>query len=211
MPKHNIAIVEDNALLGNEICAYISRFYPAVLYLNGSTFLTDIKSGDRFFDLVLLDIGLPDISGVDIIKEIKVSHPNTEILMHTVNEDTASILNSIENGASGYVLKGTNPAQTMEAIETVMRRGSFLTPKIARKILNILSQSTQKESKHNLDEYNLTHREKEILQEVIHGLTDREIAKKLDMSTHTVNMHLRGVYKKMQVNSRLEVRSKFKL
>ena len=211
MPQYNIAIVEDNVLLGNEICAYISKFYPAVLYLNGSDFLADIKSGGKFFDLVLLDISLPDMSGVDIIKEIKGSHPDTEILMHTVNEDTASIINSIENGASGYVLKGTNPAQTMEAIETVMQGGSFLTPKIARKILNIVSKSTQKESEHNLDEYNLTHREKEILQEVIHGLTDREIAQKLDMSIHTVNMHLRGVYKKMQVNSRLEVRSKFNL
>lgn len=211
MPKYNIAIVEDNVLLGNEICAYISKFYPASLYLTGLTFLADIKSGGRSFDLVLLDIGLPDISGVDIIKEIKVSYPNTEILMHTVNEDTASITNSIENGASGYVLKGSNPAQTMEAIETVMQGGSFLTPKIARKILNIVSKSTQKESEHNPDEYNLTHREKEILHEVIQGLTDREIAQKLDMSIHTVNMHLRGVYRKMQVNSRIEARSKFKL
>lgn len=211
MPKYNIAIVEDNLLLGNEICTYISKFYPAVLYLNGSTFLADIKSGGRFFDLVLLDISLPDISGVDIIKEIKESHPDTEILMHTVNEDTASIINSIENGASGYVLKGSNPAQTMEAIETVMRGGSFLTSKIARKILNIVSKLIQEDSKHNLDEYNLTHREKEILQEVIKGFTDGEIAKALNMSTHTVNMHLRSVYRKMQVNSRIEVRSKFNL
>jgi DNA-binding NarL/FixJ family response regulator len=140
-----------------------------------------------------------------LTKIIKEKYPNIEIIMQTVNEENNIIISSIEAGCSGYLLKTSTADEIRLAINIVQEGGSFLTGKIARKILQRVKVT---ENTNAASKFGLTQREKDILDELVRGAKNKEIAAKYDITTHTVNMHLRNVYIKMQVNSRSEAISK---
>lgn len=146
--------------------------------------------------VILLDLGLPGMSGVEGIKRIKASLPGIEILVFSVFDDNERVFNAICAGASGYLLKTSSMAEIPEAIREVLAGGAPMNARIARRVLEMFS----KVAPSNKD-YGLTVRETEVLDQMVEGLTKKEIADRLDLSFHTVDKHIRGIYSKLHVNT----------
>lgn len=154
-------------------------------------------------DVVLLDIGLPGISGLAAISTIKQKLPETEIIMLTVHEDSERIFRALKTGASGYLIKSTPLAEIKDAIVEVSNGGAPMSPIIARKVINHFNEdkSTKKESP-------LSDKEKVIVNYVVDGLNLKMIAANLNVSIDTVKYHCKNIYKKLQINSKGELISK---
>ena len=155
-------------------------------------------------DVILLDINLPKMSGIEAIVHLKENHPAVRIIMLTILEDDANVLKSIQNGADGYVLKKTNPLKIMEALRQVYEGGSPLTPSIAKQLLNIFKSGAPPPE----SDYHLTAREKEVLTRIISGQSTDDIARELFISPETVRNHFRHIYEKLQVHTRSQAVSK---
>lgn len=148
-------------------------------------------------EVILLDIGLPGMSGVEGVSRFKAVSPSTHIIILTVYDDNENVFNALCAGASGYLLKDAPPQQTVDAIEDVLAGGAPMNMHIARKVLDMFVGSVPQKK-----EYGLTEREKQILKLMVEGLTKKKIADKLFLSYHTVNTHLKNIYSKLQVNTR---------
>jgi DNA-binding NarL/FixJ family response regulator len=148
-------------------------------------------------EVILLDIGLPGLSGLDGIQQFKALSPATHIIILTVFEDTDKIFRAICAGASGYLLKTSPADQIAQAIREVLGGGAPMTPQIARSVLNLFARLAGPPPEHDLSQ-----REKETLEFVVQGLTTKEIADRLALSIHTVDTHLRNIYRKLHVHSR---------
>ncbi len=154
-------------------------------------------------DVVLMDINIPGLNGIEAVKEIKAHFPHVNVCMQTVFEDEDKIFASLCNGASGYILKNTPPDKVLQAIREVADGGSFFTPSVAKKILNNFQQQPQH------GEYiQLTDKEKEVLKYLVEGLSYKMIADKLFVSFHTIHSHVKNIYEKLHVNSKGEAVSK---
>jgi len=155
-------------------------------------------------DVILLDINLPEMSGIEAIPLLKEKHPPVRIIMLTILDDDVNVVKSIQNGADGYVLKKTNPLKIMEALRQVYEGGSPLTPSVAKQLLNIFKTNAPLPQ----SDYHLTIREKEILTMIVSGESTEIIANKLFISPETVRNHFRHIYTKLQVHSRSQAVSK---
>ncbi len=153
-------------------------------------------------DVVLNDIGLPGMNGIDGIKTIRKLFPDTDIIMLTVFSDNEKIFSSICAGATGYALKGTPLPDIYKAIIQIKNGGSFMSPSIARKVMNFFIP----EKKYQFE--GLTPKEKEIVEALTEGLSYKLIASKLNVSMDTVRFHIKNIYRKLHVNSKSEVISK---
>lgn len=154
-------------------------------------------------DVTLMDIHLPGINGIEAVRKLKQQCPNTQFIMSTVYEDDENIFESLKAGASGYLLKKTNPSKILEAITEVHEGGSPMSSQIARKVIASFQQ------KNSIDEVEiLTPKEKEILKELSKGLRYKEIAANMHISMETVRTHARRIYEKLQVQSRTEALNK---
>jgi|SRR5690554_450038 len=149
-------------------------------------------------DIVLMDIEMPGITGIEAVKLIKEAYPKVTIIMQTVFEDEYLIFEAIKAGASGYILKKTSPDKIIEGIKDAYQGGGPMTPIIASKVLKFFQSEPLAGAK---EDYQLTTREKEILALLTKGLSYKMIADKLNISYHTVNSHLRHTYEKLHVNS----------
>jgi DNA-binding NarL/FixJ family response regulator len=147
--------------------------------------------------LILLDVGLPGMSGLDGIRLIKERAPKTLMVILTVFEDDDKVFKAICAGASGYLLKTSSVAEITQAVRDALAGGSPMTPRIARRVLEMFSELAPKHSN-----YGLSDREKEILQLMTTGLIKKEIADRLTLSVHTVDTYLRRIYEKLEVNTR---------
>lgn len=154
-------------------------------------------------DVVLMDINLPGINGIECVKQLKPLMPDTQFIMSTVYEDDENIYESLKAGATGYLLKKTVPSRILEAIDEVYQGGSPMSTQIARRVI----ASFQKEDDIEASEL-LTSREKEILKNLAEGLRYKEIAAKLKISIETVRTHARRIYEKLHVQSRTEALNK---
>ena len=148
-------------------------------------------------DLLLLDVGLPGMSGLDGIRLIRERSPEMLIIILTVFEDDDKVFQAICAGASGYLLKTSSAADITQAVHDALAGGSPMNPRIARRVLQMFSKFAPKQS-----DYGLSEREKEILQLMTTGLIKKEIADRLALSIHTVDTYLRRIYEKLQVNTR---------
>lgn len=146
--------------------------------------------------VVLLDLGLPGLGGLDTLPRLKAASPSCEVIIFTVFDDAEKIYRAICAGASGYLLKSEPVPAIVRAIEEVLEGGSPMHPQVARKVLDRLSGRTRVES-----DTRLSDREREVLQRMAEGLTKKEIAAALDLSIHTVDNYLRRIYKKLHVNT----------
>ena len=155
-------------------------------------------------DVIIMDIKMPEVSGIEAVKTIKKEHPAIQILMQTVFEDEDKVFAAICAGASGYILKGTPPDDILEAIAEVYTGGSPMSPSIARKVLSFFQLVHQPEPEF----YDLSKREKEILKCLVDGLSYKMIADTCFISINTVNSHIRKIYDKLHVNSSQEAISK---
>lgn len=163
--------------------------------------------------VILMDIKLPGMSGIETTILVKEIHPDINVVMQTVFEDEDRIFNSIQAGASGYLLKDISLDDYIEAIHEIHSGGAPITPSIASKLLNYMRESKKdyQDAPSRHLEFNLTNREFEILELIVEDLTDHMIADQLHISPHTVRTHIKNIYKKLHVHSRASaVRFAFK-
>ncbi|MBI5042339.1 MAG: response regulator transcription factor [Nitrospirae bacterium] len=200
----NIAIVEDDPLLrenlklllnGEKDISVISDWGSAEEAL---TAIRQQGAAAPCFDIMLVDLGLPIMSGIDLIKKVKEKKPEVELMAHTVFEDRDNVFSAIKAGASGYILKGSSPRELIEALHSLYQGGAPMSPKIARKLIMEFQDEGASE------EYLLSHREKEIVKCIEDGLAYKEIAEKLSISPHTVHTHIKKIYEKLHARNRQE-------
>jgi DNA-binding NarL/FixJ family response regulator len=210
-----VAIIEDNPVSADLLREYIDGDGIRVsdAYATGEDALEAIPRRP-LPDIVLADVGLPGISGIEVTRRLKSLYPDLDIIIQTVFEDTETILASIRAGASGYMLKASSREDIRRALREVRAGGSPLSGKVAKKVFEEF-KGTRLEAKPAgpnpkacADAYDLTEREKQILEYLIKGASSKEIAFDLGISVHTVTNHLRRVYEKLRVNSRGEAVAK---
>jgi DNA-binding NarL/FixJ family response regulator len=150
-------------------------------------------------EVILVDIGLPGMNGIEVVKRVHGFSPATLLVMLTIHEDNDRIFEAICAGARGYMLKTAHPEEILSSIREVVKGGAPMTPAIARRVLNLFTQVRAPRW-----DYQLTEREREVLGELVAGKTKHEIGKALFLSAHTVDTHLRNIYEKLHVNSRTQ-------
>ncbi len=156
-------------------------------------------------DLVLMDIDMPFVNGIEGVVLIRNKYPSLKVVMQTVFEDNEKLFACIRAGADGYILKKAQPKELLNAIDEVLKGGAPMTPSIARQVLQFVSSTENKKKK---IEFNLTTRETEILSLLVQGLSYKMIADKCFISLPTVNSHIQKIYEKLQVHSAIEAVTK---
>jgi DNA-binding NarL/FixJ family response regulator len=203
MKRIAISIIEDEPMVRESLVTFLSS--QAALEV-----VSDVASIEEFNkwyengfhsapDVVLLDIGLPGISGIEGIRIIKKVSPETDIIMLTTYEESETIFKALCAGACSYLSKRSNLSQIMEAIQIVHKGGSYMSPSIARKVVQYFAPSD--ESKKEI----LTNRQKQIVSGLVEGLSYKMIADKYLISIETVRDHIKKIYKKLQINSKAEL------
>lgn len=193
---YQLIIFEDNTrlrqsleiLLNDETNFHVAASYP------------DCDKADKevekyHADLVVMDIDMPGIGGVEGVRRIKNSKPEVKVVMHTMFDDDNRIFDSICAGADGYLLKNTSPLQLVTALQDVMHGGAPMSPFVAQKVFQHFRQT-----KIDSEQFNLTAREKEILELLVKGNSYKMIADKSEVTIDTVKKHLQNIYHKLHVN-----------
>jgi DNA-binding NarL/FixJ family response regulator len=196
----NVVVIEDNEKYRNGLIQLIDGTpgYSCVgAFANCEQALQEIVN--LLPNVVLMDIGLPGMSGIEGVKAIKTFFPEIQILMLTIYEDDDKVFQSLYAGASGYLLKKTPPAKILEAISEIHSGGAPMSAKIARKVLEVFHKESAAE-----EENQLSSREKEVLQLLVEGHSHKAIAERLFISPHTVRTHLKNIYEKLHVHSKSE-------
>ena len=204
-----VAILEDNEAYRKALQTLVSLTADLELVYSAANCNEIVETiGVICPDVVVMDIEMPGMSGIDGARVVKEKCPDTNIFMLTVFEDDENIFEAIKAGAIGYLLKKDPPEQILEAIRKVHRGETVMNGKIARKVVQYLSKPEPKQP--SFGDYNLTPREKEILELLIKGLSYKEIAAKCFISLDTLNSHIRNIYSKLNVHSRSEIAAKFR-
>lgn len=198
-------LVEDNETYRRTIIRVISRIdgllcSEAFAWVEHA--LDALRKGQRP-EVILLDVGLPGMSGIEGVRAIKAVAQETHVIMLTVFDDQEKIFQAICAGASGYLLKTSPEEKIAEAIWEVVNGGAPMTASIAHKVLEMFSRLAVPKG-----DYGLTPREKQILELMVEGLIKKEIADRLSLSYHTVDTHLRNIYGKLHVTTRTGAVSK---
>ncbi len=204
-----LAIFEDNVAYRKALQIFISKAHDIdVIHVgeNLSNVIEVVESKKP--DVIIMDIDLPEISGIEGAKMVKQVAPDVNVFMLTVFEDDEKIFQSIKAGALGYLLKKDSPDKITDAIRAIHRGESVMNGQIARKILDYFSKENQKRI--DLEDYNLTKREKEILLLLIDGLSYKDIASKCFISMDTLFSHIRKIYAKLNIHSRSEIAARFR-
>ncbi len=197
--KINVAIVEDKDSIRSAINAIINStdtLSCQATFPNAEAALAALPACD--VHVVLMDIGLPGMSGIECIRLLRGTGFAAECIMMTVFEDYDNIFHAVEAGANGYLLKNTPPEKIIESIEDVYKGGSAMSSPIARQVL----QAFREMGKRKRLSDDLTPRERDVVEKLAQGLQYQEIANDLFLSVDTVRSHIHKIYKKLQVNSR---------
>jgi len=203
--KIKVLVYEDNPDLLFTLSKMIDSYDDFELtgaFPNANNVINDVEL--RNPDVILMDIDLPGMSGIDALKKIKPAYPDIEIIMLTVFDDNENIFESIQSGASGYLLKSTSSVKIIEAIKDVKEGGAPMTPQVAKKVLQILPRATN-DAKESIY---LTPREVDVLTLLTKGYSYKMIAAGLEISIDTVRHFIKVIYKKLHVNSMTEAVSK---
>ncbi|MBC8047948.1 MAG: response regulator transcription factor [Fimbriimonadaceae bacterium] len=174
-------------------------------FSNANNLLKDIEKADP--DVVLMDIEMPGISGIDAVKILHTEKPIIKIIMQTIFDDDNKVFYSICFGADGYILKTTPPAQILEAIKEVYAGGAPMTPVIAKKVLHLFKTHLTETELAEKD-YRLTEREMEILNYLVKGFSYQKIADTIFISYETVHSHIKNIYEKLHVATKTEAVAK---
>jgi DNA-binding NarL/FixJ family response regulator len=206
MNKTDVIIIEDNELLRDSLKEAINKSSSINcinVFGSGEAALEFIESEELVPDIILLDIGLPGMSGIELIPELKKLSPSSKIIIITIHDDDENVFNAICAGASGYLLKDLSSSGIVNSISEVMNGGAPMNSHIAKKVLNMFRDQNVKSSG-----YSLSDREKEILALLVDGLSKKQIAENIFLSHHTVDSHIRNIYAKLEVHSRSSAISK---
>jgi DNA-binding NarL/FixJ family response regulator len=200
-----VAIVEDNNTLRRSLCNLIGQAEGMHCVASLSNLLNVVSEFRKVFpDIVLMDIGLPNISGIEGVRTVKENFENIQVLMFTVFEDDEKIFEAIKAGASGYLLKKSSPDEIVEAIRSLYYGGAPMSANIARKVI----ESFQHPPIHPKEDFQLTTRETEILHSLVEGMSYKKLAEKYFISISTVRTHIRHIYEKLHVNSKSQAVAK---
>lgn len=201
----NVAIFEDNVLLREQLTELLNSS-DGISVCGGWENCVQIEKIIDFYqpDIVLMDIDMPISNGLEGLKFIVKNKPQLPVIMLTIFEDDKNVFDSICLGAKGYLLKKTNPKKIIDSIHETLEGGSPMSPSIARKVV----QSFAATKKTPNEEYQLTKREKDILQSLVNGNSYKMIASELEISINTVRQYIRSIYEKLQVHSMNEAVSK---
>ncbi len=151
-------------------------------------------------DVVLMDIDMPTINGIEALKTIRKEFPEMKVLMLTVFDDNKNIFEALKSGANGYILKKTQPAKLLEYITDAYHGGAPMTASVATQVLNMFS----KLESYTETDYNLSDREKQVLQLLVNGYSYKMIASEMFIAIDTVRSHIKKIYEKLHVNSKSE-------
>ncbi len=201
----NVAIVEDNHTLRRSLCNLVNQTEGMKCVASLENLLNVVSEFRKTLpDVVLMDIGLPNISGIEGVKTVKENFEKIQVLMFTVFEDDEKIFEAIKAGASGYLLKKSSPEEIVEAIRSLYFGGAPMSANIARRVIESFQHSTY----HTKEDYQLTTRESEILYSLIEGMSYKKLAEKYFISISTVRTHIRHIYEKLHVNSKAQAVAK---
>ena len=191
----NIAIVDDHTLFRSGLASLLSEFDEinvAFEATNGIDLQEKIINYPNT-QLVLMDINMPEVDGIEGLKIIKTHNPAIKVLMQTAYDDSEKIFTSIKNGASGYILKNDKPQRILQAIEEVVEGGAAMNPAIAQKVLDYFKPIEKKSP--------LSPKETEVLSQLAEGLSYKMVADKLGVSYTTINTHTKRIYEKLHISS----------
>ena len=201
----NIGIVEDDVIYRESLQDLLEGMpqFHCMFAVNSSEEAHQHISSDLIPEVVLHDIDLPKMSGIDSCKKIKELSPSTHIIMLTIFDEDDKVFDDILNGAEGYLLKSSSTEKIIEGIIDVVKGGAVMTPQIAAKVLKIFTKNSVPKK-----DYGLTKRQIDILKALTEGLNKHQIAEKLFISHYTVETHLKNIYAKLHVHSQIDLMSK---
>jgi DNA-binding NarL/FixJ family response regulator len=202
-----VSIFEDNYLLRDGYFQLINGmpgFACVGTYDNAEDLIFKVKHSNP--DVILMDIDMPGISGIEAVSVIKENFPEIHVIMQTVLEDEDKIFRAIQAGANGYILKKIVPTKILEAITEVHNGGAPMTPVIASKTLKLFRTGVL--SVPDKNHTSLNERQTQILESIVSGMSYKLIAEKLFISVETVRYHVKNIYEILQVHSRFELISK---
>lgn len=204
--KISIALIEDEAVIRDALLTLLYRqeeLQVTDAYEDGETALASLSK--KPVDVLLFDINLPGISGIEVVAKLKVLHPAMQCMALTSYDDAEHAFRALKAGATGYILKNTEPARLVEAIRDIHHGGSPMSSQVARLVvLEFAAHQTAA-----LQSSILSRRENEILTLLSKGLRYKEIAAQLFISIETVRTHIRNIYEKLQVKTRAQALSRF--
>ncbi|NRD18654.1 response regulator transcription factor [Winogradskyella eckloniae] len=213
MNSLNIVLVDDHVLVRDGIKALLEEE-------KGVTVIDEASNGLEALDilkkqkpnLLIVDIRMPLMNGIEVVKEVKKNYPDIKTLVLSMHDSEEYVLNAIEAGADGYLLKGASKEEFLKALHNIASGGKYFTGDISAIIINNLTNKTIKSeaSKTKLDEnpYQLTKREKQILKLVLKGNSNKDIASELDVSKRTAEVHRFNLMKKLKVKNLIELSNK---
>lgn len=207
-----IAIVDDNSFLiktVQEKLSFFEDFSMRFTAINGLDLMEKLEKNHNI-DLILMDIEMPKMNGIEAVNIVKQKYPQIKIIMLTVFDNDENIFNAIKAGADGYLLKEVNPKDLHQGILDTMNGGATMTPSIAMKTLKLFRSPMGFENNSENEQYNLTPREIEVLEQLSKGLKYNAIAENLFLSAGTIRKHVENIYAKLQVHNKLEAIQKAK-
>lgn len=201
----NIGIVEDDAIYRESLEDLIEGMpqFNCLFAVNSSEKAHKLISDDCIPEVILHDIDLPIMSGIESCVKIKELSPSTHIIMLTIFDEDDKVFDAILNGAEGYLLKSSSTEKILEGIIDVVKGGAAMTPQIASKVLRVFTKNNAPKK-----DYGLTKRQIDILKSLTDGLNKHQIAEKLFISHYTVETHLKNIYVKLHVHTQMDLMSK---
>ena len=195
-----IVIVEDNCILRENLEIMLGGepgFTIVASFMSAEDALPVLS-----YNFLLVDVGLPGMSGIELVASLKADRPDLDILVHTVFDNRDTVFSALKAGASGYILKGSTPRELVEGIQGLVAGGAPMSPKIARAVI--------REFQHDFvsEHFLLTSREKEILKGMEQGYTYKELGDKLSISPHTIHSHIKNIYEKLHAKNRKDALTK---
>ena len=201
----NIAIAEDNSFareaLKGRLAPYSSEVSIKCIAENGKELIKKLHQHSTI-NLILMDLEMPEMGGVEATAEVKRRWPHIKVLILTMFDDDEHLFKAIMAGASGYLLKEDEGIQLFQSIMDTMAGGAAMSPAMALKALNLIRNPYKPDSPQ--EDFGLTNREIELLHQLKNGLTYEQIAANLHISYHTVRKHIENIYRKLQVNNKVE-------
>ena len=197
--KIELIIIEDNTLFRKTLTDFINlsnEMNCSYSFVSCEDALAVMEQEALDPDIILLDIGLPGMTGIEGIVHLKNVSPSSKVIILTIRDDDESIFKAICSGASGYLLKDSTSDKILEAVREVLNGGAPMNSSIAARVLKMFKDFAPGQG-----DYSLTKREKEILKLLVDGLSKNNIAEKLFLSYHTVDAHIRKIYEKLEVHS----------
>ncbi|MDX1348886.1 MAG: response regulator transcription factor [Putridiphycobacter sp.] len=206
----NIAITEDISVIAETLKEKVelsADFKVKFIASNGRELLKQLQQNHNV-DVVIMDINMPELNGIETTEKVTQQYPNIKIIMSTIFDDEQNIFDAIMAGASGYLLKDESPAMVHRSIFEALEGGAPMSSLIARKSLSLIRNGVT--SKMATADFELTAREEEILKHIAQGLTYDQVSDRLYISNGTVRKHVENIYKKMKVHNKIEAIQKGK-